>query len=150
MNTPRWPLTATLGLSLAAGAAPAAEPRDPMKPPPLAAPRSAGPPVAAAESAAPQVHQLLVIDGQRFVIDGGRRRGVGDLLGDARIERIEDSAVVVRRGAQTLRLPLFAGITKRVVVESPAPDTRTAPPPARTALAAPSRAEPPSRPAHTP
>ena len=59
----------------------------------------------------------MVIDGVRYVIDNGRRRAVGDLLGGARIERIEDSAVVVRNGKQLQRLPLFAGVVKRPVSE---------------------------------
>jgi hypothetical protein len=38
------------------------------------------------------VQHLYTVGNQRWVIQGGRKRGVGDLLGDARIERIEDSA----------------------------------------------------------
>ena len=90
--------------------------RDPMR-----APQRAGAAVsAAATSAAPPVRQLLLVDGQRYVVDAGRRRAVGEMLGDARIERIDDSAVFVRRAGQLQRLALFAGVTKKVVPE-PAP-----------------------------
>lgn len=94
-------------------------PRDPMQPPPSLRPAAApgGSATATAEPAPVVVRHLMVVDGVRYVIDGGRRRGVGDLLGGARIERIEDSAVVVRNGKQLQRVPLFAGVVKRLVAE---------------------------------
>jgi hypothetical protein len=99
-------------------------PRDPMQPPPAMrpAPPTGGP--VAAEPPALVARHLMVIDGVRYVIDNGRRRGVGDLLGGARIERIEDSAVVVRNGRQLQRLPLFAGVVKRAATD-PAPTAIT-------------------------
>ena len=99
-------------------------PRDPMQAPAAAAQPRGGAP-APLEAPAVSVRQLLVVDGQRYVVHGGRRRAVGEWLGDARIESIEDSAVVVRRGGQLQRLPLFAGVTKTPVAASPlvAPDT---------------------------
>jgi hypothetical protein len=92
--------------------------RDPMRPPlaTLAAPAqreaaSAPPPT--------QPRHLIVVDGRRYVVDSGRLRTVGDLLGGARIERIDDSAVVVHTAAGTQRLPLFAGVVKRAPVVAP-------------------------------
>lgn len=132
---PRWLLPM---LTLAAGAAAAQALRDPMLPP--AAVRAARAPVAAvaAEPAsAPSVHQLLIVGDQRWVVDQGRKRGVGDLLGTARIERIEDAAVVVRDGGTLRRLPLFGGVVKQAPA-LPAPGAASAPPStstARTALA---------------
>ncbi len=130
--------------------------RDPMQAPAAAAaaaqPRGSAP--APAEPPAVSVRQLLVVDGQRYVVHGGRRRAVGDWLGDARIESIEDSAVVVRRGGQRQRLPLFAGVTKTVVAapgsaaaDTATPDTAAATPTlaTRTALAPASRTASPSR-----
>lgn len=110
-------LSALSALLLTGGAAAQDGPRDPMQPPP--AMRPAAPPggPAAAEPPAVVARHLMVIDGVRWVIDNGRRRGVGDLLGGARIERIEDSAIVVRNGKQLQRLPLFAGVVKRAVPE---------------------------------
>ena len=100
-------------------------PRDPMQAPAAAAAQPRGGALAPLEAPAVSVRQLLVVDGQRYVVHGGRRRAVGEWLGDARIESIEDSAVVVRRGGQLQRLPLFAGVTKTPVAASPlvAPDT---------------------------
>ena len=110
----------TLNLWLLAGAAAQDGPRDPMQPPPAMRP-AAAPGGTAAEPAPLVARHLMVIGGVRYVIDGGRRRGVGDLLGGARIERIEDSAVVVRNGRQLQRLTLFAGVVKK-----PVADTQTA------------------------
>ena len=108
--------------------------RDPMRPPLVVSPRVGG--AVAAESPAPIVRQLLLRDGQRYVVDGGRRRAVGDMLGDARIEAIEDSAVLVRRAGRLQRLPLFAGVSKQPTPEpGPAASAQPGPAPARTALA---------------
>ena len=110
--------------------------RDPMSPPPAATTAAAadGRNGGAATPAAVQVRQLLVVNGQRYVIDNGRRRAVGDLLGSARIERIDDSAVLLRQGAVQWRVPLFAGVTKR-----PVPEGTEAPPRNTVAQAAPAR-----------
>jgi hypothetical protein len=66
---------------------------------------------------------LLVVDGRRYVMEGNRRRGVGDLLGDARIERIEDAAVIVRGATGPQRLPLFGGVVKQAAAEPGAATT---------------------------
>jgi hypothetical protein len=119
-----------VALVLLNGAAQAADPpralRDPMQPPPLA--RPAAPATADTGVAAPPVtpRHLLLVDGRRYLVDGNRRRGVGDTLGDARIERIEDAAVVVRGPTGLQRLPLFGGVHKQA-----APDTPAAPRSAR-------------------
>lgn len=123
------------GLAAAGANAPAQAQalRDPMLPP--AAARSA--PAAAAAPAepasAPVVRHLLVVGDQRWVVDNGRRRAVGDLLGGARIERIEDAAVFVRQGGTLQRLPLYAGVVKQApaapasaAVPAPKPEPRTA------------------------
>lgn len=138
-----------LALALAGGGAAVAQEgagaalRDPMSAPPganTAAPgngRNRGAGATGATAAAPavvQVRQLLVVDGQRYVIDNGRRRAVGDWLGSARIERIDDSAVLLRQGSVQWRVPLFAGVTKRPVAEGP-----QAPPGTTVAQAAPAR-----------
>ncbi len=109
--------------------------RDPMRPPAAAspAPRASAPAPAAP---LPAVRHLLVIGETRWVLDGGRRHGVGDLLGGARIERIEDSAVVVRRGGALERLPLYTGITRRPVAEPGPEAARASTDPTRIATSA--------------
>jgi len=130
-----------------AAAAPTGEAagRDPMLPPPDARP-AAAPGAAPGSAALPQARHLMVVDGVRYVIEGGRRRGVGDLLGGARIERIEDSAVVVRQGRELRRLPLFVGVVKLPVAEAAAVSTApvSAPAPARPADAPPRTAPAPA------
>jgi hypothetical protein len=113
--------------------------RDPMLPPPVMRPAAVPGGASAADAAPVLARHLMVVDGVRWVIDGGRRRGVGDLLGGARIERIEDSAIVVRNGKQLQRLPLFVGVVKKPVPE-PVPE----PVPVAAALAAPVQSPPPS------
>jgi len=108
---------ALVNLMLLASAAAQDAQRDPMQLPPSLRPAAAPGGSAPAEAAPVVARHLMVIDGVRYVIDNGRRRGVGDLLGGARIERIEDSAIVVRNGRQLQRLPLFAGVVKRPVAE---------------------------------
>jgi hypothetical protein len=109
---------AAWGTPEAAARAPA---RDPMLAPADA--RSAPGAASAAAPAAelPQARHLMVIDGRRFVVWGGRKRGVGEMLGDARIERIEDSAIVVRLDGTLQRLPLYGDVTRRPAIESTAP-----------------------------
>ena len=113
--------------------------RDPMSPPPAATTAAAAAPAnarhgGAAAPAVVQVRQLLVVNGQRYVIDNGRRRAVGDLLGSARIERIDDSAVLLRQGSVQWHVPLFPGVIKR-----PVPEGAEAPPRITVAQAAPAR-----------
>ena len=95
--------------------------RDPMQAPPAAlalrtpTATDAAPPALAPAPAPPR--QLIVIDGRRYVVEGTRRRGVGDLLDGARIERIDDAAVIVRQGQTTQRLPLFGKVIKQAAAE---------------------------------
>ncbi len=136
-------LALLLPMALATGHA-ADEPRslrDPTLPPfstaasaPAAA--SAAPAAAAssarADGSARLPQHIVVVDGKHYVVDGGRRRGVGDAFGSARIERIEDSAVWVREGAALRRLPMYGQAVKRSTGAEPAPK---APPTAAPALA---------------
>lgn len=117
-NTARQLLPALVALTslLAWAPAPAQALRDPTRPPEvLGAPG----PDPATPGTAQALRQLLVVDGRRYVVEGSRLRGVGDMLGAARIESIEDAAVVVRDAGGSRRLPLHAGVVKR-----PAPQAR--------------------------
>jgi len=103
-------------LAWAPAPVPAQSLRDPTRAPEvLGAPA----PGSSAPAAARPLRQLMVVDGRRYVVDGSRLRGVGELLGGARIERIEDAAVLVRDAGGSHRLPLHAGVVKR-----PAPEAR--------------------------
>ncbi len=88
----------------------------------------------AAARAPGQPRYILVVDGQRYVIDAGRRRSVGDALGNARIERIDDSAIWVREAGALQRLPMFGPAVRRAAAPSgepppAAPATARAPAP---------------------
>ena len=90
--------------------------RDPMQAP--SAPAATRPDVGAFDAAASEskdaaVRHLMVIDGRRYVIEGGQRLSVGDRLGDARIERIDDGAVWLRDARGVRQVSLFGGIVKR-------------------------------------
>ena len=119
--------------------------RDPTVPPialqvaPPAAMSAAAPDASAAASSATasraggHPHYILVVDGQRYVIEAGRRRSVGDTLGNARIERIEDSAIWVREAGTLQRLPMFGPAVRRAATPGDAvlapPTTAQAPVP---------------------
>ena len=119
-----WALAiATMALPAAAQSAPAL--RDPMVPP-LAIARPAAATGSLEDAPQPAPQQLLTVNGQRYVVDGRRRLGVGDALGSTRIERITDSAVWVRDGNTVTRLPFYGSVTKRTVVDAPPdPDPAT-------------------------
>ncbi len=110
-------------LPLVCAPPPAQAQRDPTQAPAVVGTPA---PAGSAPAAARALRQLLVVDGRRYVVDGSRLRGVGDMLGGARIEIIEDAAVVVRDAGGTRRLPLYAGVVKR-----PAPPARPAAPNSR-------------------
>lgn len=111
-------------LAWAPAPVPAQALRDPTRAPEVVA--TVAPPGSSTPAAPRALRQLLVVDGRRYVVDGSRLRGVGDTLGAARIERIEDAAIVVRDAGGTHRLPLHAGVSKR-----PAPQAGSAEPNSR-------------------
>ena len=104
--------------------------RDPMR-----APVTAQVPARAADAASASApaeltpRHVMVIDGRRYVIDGGRRLAVGDMLGSARIERIDDGAVWLREAGALRQVSLFGGIAKRM-----APSGLGASSPGRTSI----------------
>lgn len=88
----------------------AQEARDPTVPP--AAVRSAaadmGTPVSEIEGMT-----VLVRDGKTYLMVGSRWYGVGDKVGQMRIDRITENEVWLHDGRALLKVPRFAGIEKR-------------------------------------
>lgn len=88
-------------------------PRDPTQPPP-----GYGAPVASAAAREPaeafKPEHLVTVDGQRYVMWRGHRYRAGDTVQGTRIERIEESGVWVRTASGSRKLPLYAGIEKRI------------------------------------
>lgn len=125
-GTVGWPQAA------AAAATPQLPMRDPTLPPTALRPL---PPPGAASSAdgrtalvaappRPTPPTLLVIDGRRYVVDQGRRHGVGDTLVGARIERIDETAVWVRQGGSLRALPMYGSVIKRAPAAAGASEPR--------------------------
>ncbi|MFT7773201.1 hypothetical protein [Roseateles sp.] len=88
--------------------------RDPTALPPAL--RNALAPVPAASGAAtaePAIRQVVFVDGRGYVVQRGRRYGIGEQLDGARIERITEQAVWLREAGQVRREPLYGGVEKR-------------------------------------
>jgi hypothetical protein len=114
--------SAALGWTAAALLWPAATPaqdRDPTRAPAAASPGAA----ASATTAGPATGEAtddsalkaalqhrMVIDGKPYLIERGWLRGVGDRLGEARIERITADQVWLQEGGVRRKLPLYPGI----------------------------------------
>lgn len=65
---------------------------------------------------------VVVRQGQAFLASGNRLYARGQKMGNARIERISETEIWFREAGVLRKVPLFAGIQRRVVVpqESPA------------------------------
>jgi hypothetical protein len=64
----------------------------------------------------------MVLGGRSYLVVGGRRLGIGDKFGEARIERFDDGAVWIKEAGVTRRISLYEGVVKRRAAPvSPAP-----------------------------
>ncbi|HEV6968596.1 hypothetical protein [Roseateles sp.] len=91
--------------------------RDPTAWPPALRSAMAAASAASAASAAEAdtaIRQVVFANGRGYVVQRGRRYGVGEQLDGARIERITEQAVWLREAGQVRREPLYAGVEKRV------------------------------------
>lgn len=137
------PLLMLLAAAWLGSAALAAEPpdampaaamaRDPTVPPPAA--RTPAPALAASGAGAGATataepgalpRHLMVLNGKPYVIERGWPRGVGDKLGEARIERIEGGNVWLRDASGTRKLSLYPGVEIRPSVAAPSVAARPA------------------------
>lgn len=118
----RMKLAASALAMVAMGAA--AELRDPTRPPPGwgAQPGAQREPIDAIRA-----QHLVIVDGRRYLMWQGRRYGVGERIGDARIERIEETQVWLATPSGTRRVPLFTGIEKHPPRSSARPTEPAAP-----------------------
>lgn len=66
-----------------------------------------------ADSADTAIRQVVFAEGRAYVVQRGRRFGVGEQLDGARIERITEQAVWLREAGQLRREPLYGGVEKR-------------------------------------
>lgn len=95
--------------------------RDPTAwPPALRSALAAAQAASAASGAEPgdvAIRQVVFAEGRAYVVQRGRRYGIGEQLDGARIERITEQAVWLREAGQVRREPLYGGVEKR----TPAP-----------------------------
>ncbi|MBW8843855.1 MAG: hypothetical protein JF607_02605 [Burkholderiales bacterium] len=121
-------LLALAALLLAATTARAADEsaRDPTAwPPALRSAMAAASAASAASAVEPSdnaIRQVVFVNGHAYVVQRGRRFGIGELLDGARIERITEQAVWLREAGQVRREPLYGGVEKRL----PAPPSKAA------------------------
>ena len=89
-------------------------------------------PVQAASASSPALDggapvAVIVRDGQPFLVVGTRLYAQGQMLGNARIERIDETAVWLREGRMLRRKPVFSGIERHVTGAAATPP-KCAPP----------------------
>lgn len=85
--------------------------RDPTQPPAMSGVGADG----SAETEAPLGDggvAVVVRDGKSFLVSGTRLYGVGQKLGQFRIERISETEVWLRNGTDLRKLPRFAGVQR--------------------------------------
>lgn len=87
--------------------------RDPTQPPAMAGMGPEGSVTADAPLGDGGV-AVVVRDGKPFLVSGTRLYGVGQKLGQFRIERISETEVWLRNGADLRKLPRFAGVQRSV------------------------------------
>jgi hypothetical protein len=66
-----------------------------------------------ADAGAEQPQQLIFIKGRAYLVVQGRRLGVGDRWGEARILAIDEHAVTLSEAGVKRRLPLYMGVEKK-------------------------------------
>ncbi|RZL36054.1 MAG: hypothetical protein EOP35_11790 [Rubrivivax sp.] len=66
------------------------------------------------------IRQVVFAAGRGYVVQRGRRYGVGEQIDGARIERITEQAVWLREAGQVRREPLYGGVEKRVAAPAAA------------------------------
>jgi hypothetical protein len=91
--------------------------RDPTAwPPALRSAMAAASAASAASSVEPAdsaIRHVVFAGGRAYVVQRGRRYGIGEQIEGARIERITEQAVWLREAGQVRREPLYGGVEKR-------------------------------------
>ena len=104
-------------------AAPAVPLRDPTQPP-----TTFGTPVGNVRLPIDRLRpeQLVTIDGVIYLVWNGRRYKAGETIDGARLERISESEVWLKRDGSVRKLPVFVGVEKRAPASGVAnnPSTR--------------------------
>ena len=92
--------------------------RDPTRPPAAYSAALNPPPPIPAQSFQPR--QVMVVNGERYLLWNNRRYKVGDTIEGARVERIGEAEVWLRGAEGVRKLSLYEGVQKRDSVPAPA------------------------------
>jgi len=87
---------------------------DPTKPPPSFGAGETATPGDQASQAGPVLQSVLLSASRKEAIISGKLVKVGDAVGEAKVVRISESEVVLRKGGELQTLKLFPGVHKRV------------------------------------
>jgi len=91
---------------------------DPTRPPSASSALSAS--QAAEETAGTQLQSILMSSGRKVAVINGTMVPLGGMVGEARVIRITETQVVLKRGEETEVLKMYPGIEKRAVKRSAA------------------------------
>lgn len=109
---------------------------DPMRPPQAPAAPAGTPAAGSAESApASQLSAILVSGGRKLAVIDGAAVPLGGLVGDAKVVRITETEVTLRRGKELRTLRLHPAVEKIPVREKTAAKPHAARKPADTGKA---------------
>jgi hypothetical protein len=117
MNRPDWNRLMVAGAMVVTGATAAAQVvRDPTAVPPEAAPSSGT--AAAGTSWSVDGLGVVVREGKPYLVSGTRLYGVGQKLGQFRIDRITETEIWLRSGNEVRKMPRFSGVQRKISAES--------------------------------
>ena len=106
-----WLTAVTAGFAIAAVQAHAQGLVDPTRPP-----ASLGKPGAGEETpAGSQLQSVLISSGRRLAVINGDTVALGGMVGEARVVKITETEVVLKKGEETEVLKMYPGIDKRPV-----------------------------------
>jgi MSHA biogenesis protein MshK len=85
---------------------------DPTRPPGVASPAST---TGSADEmpVGPQLQSVLIAQGRRVAVINGTTVALGGMLGDAKVIKISETEVVLKRGQETEVLKMYPGIEKQ-------------------------------------
>jgi len=84
---------------------------DPTRPPSAAS----GSPAAQEEAPGTQLQSILLSSGRKVAVINGTMVPLGGMVGEARVVRITETEVVLKKGGETEVLKMYPGIDKRPV-----------------------------------
>lgn len=87
---------------------------DPTRPP-SATSAASGSPAAQEDTTGTQLQSILISSGRKVAVINGTMVPLGGMVGEARVVRITETQVVLKKGGETEVLKMYPGIDKRAV-----------------------------------